>query len=560
MNNKREYLIPAILCAAFVLLYSLNARLVTGGDTLAHLYVAASVWNTGDFDFREYEQQLLDHGGGELPYFVVQEEDGRIRTLFSFFPGLLLLPFGPFLEALDAESITGWAWAGKAANSLFTFGSGAILWLLLRRRIPQSLSWFIVAGFWFGTPLWAQSMNYLQHQPAILFQFLALLLLFGQEESETPGPRWHFALAGFFAGLAVLSRYQCLLSIGLLTLLVIWFQRKSPYRIVAFASGGAVPAAGLLTYNAAVAGSVTDIGYVYFPWLNFEMPLQVTLPGLFLNPSRGVLIHSLWLLTGVGGLFLAINNALKREPVAPILAFAAITPWPLIFLYAAFTGWFGGWSWGYRYLMDILPQMTILAAFGAVPLWNSHQLWRGVYAFSVAAAIGVQSVGALMWNNDWHRHHDLGILPHQDWLWQTRFSQPLWYLRRGRVYLGERAISLRTNPFESRGFYEREIWDGKEVAWTGPQGASFYTAVREHPLRFRLMASPGAENTPLDVSILVNGERAVETSLADRNWHTVELSEIPFQHAAVITIQTERTWQEPDGKKRDLGVAVEFPP
>ena len=90
--------------------------MVTLGDTSAHLYVAWSLWTTGDFDLRGFEADLRD-GDGQLAYFVVEDE-GRIRTIFSFFPGVMLAPAGALPHLARAMHLTRWAYAGKGLNVL----------------------------------------------------------------------------------------------------------------------------------------------------------------------------------------------------------------------------------------------------------------------------------------------------------------------------------------------------------------------------------------------------------------------------------------------------------
>ena len=68
---------------------------------------------------------------------------------------------------------------------------------------------------------------------------------------------------------------------------------------------------------------------------------------------------------------------------------------------------------------------------------------------AVSLAIMVQAVGALGFDHQWHGLHDLGVGPSQRWLWQVRNSQILFTLKRGRVYLGARPVSLWKNPYRS---------------------------------------------------------------------------------------------------------------
>lgn len=554
----RPVVLPIAALLLFIFCYSLNSRLVTGGDTLAHLYVAGSVWGSGDFDLSEFEGELRGPDGA-LPYYVV-EDGGRLRTIFSFFPGTLLAPAGLILDFLGEPTVTAWAWAGKVLNVLLTGGAGVFLWLLLRRRMSPGFALVMTLAFWLATPLWALSMSYLQHQPGLFFQMAALWLLLGQEERGISGARWRLAGAGLCMGLAVLARYQVALVAVPLALVLAWLLRGRWRDWLCFAGGACVPAILLLLYNRVMVGNLFDAGYVVYPWATLGAPFPVTAAGLILNPSKGLLIHSPWLAFTAVGLWMAIWSSWKGRGLSPLLLVGALTPWPLIILYANYTGWFGGWSWGYRFLLDVLPQLTLLAAFGAWEAWRRTRAWQAVVFLVILAGMVVQAVGALSWDNEWHRHHDLGTMPHQDWLWQGRNSQPLWYARRGRLYLGEQPVMLRRDPFAARGLYEAEEWDGKPVAWTGRKEASLYLTADVHPLTLRLFPSPAAgEDEPLRVTVLVNGREEVSLAMTGPAWHALPLPSIPFQHAATITIRADRLWREPGETGRSLGVAVELP-
>jgi len=540
----------------FLAAYALNGRAVLSGDALAHLYLAASVWHHGSLDLRPYEAMLCVDG--KLPYYAV-EDRGRIRSIFSFLPGVLLAPvlaLGEAVAPAAADRFAVWGMAGKVAASAFTFLAGSLLWLLLRGRVERGVALACVVAFWFASPLWAYSTSYQQHQPAIAFKLLGLWLLFGGSDDPRLNPARIFA-GGLALGLAVLSRYQLAATLPgvAIVLLVLWW--RTPARLVAFAAGGGLTAATLLLHNRIMTGSALDTGYVVYPWAVFGAPFGTTLVALMANPSHGLFLHSPWLLFMVPGLMRLVRECRRPAQVAPLWWVVGLAPWPLVAMYANYTGWFGGWSWGYRFLLDLLPEFALLAALGMHQLW-ARRAWRWIACALVAIGIAIQAIGALAWDMEWHAKHDRGTMPHQDWLWQVRHSQVPWYLARGRFHVFRNPVQLWSDPYASTGLYETEDWGGRRVVWTHATGASFLYVSPSNPPTLQLFPSPAAmADRPLAVGIFINGHRAPTAHLPPGQWTTIELPGVRFQHSTIITLHPSIGWEEPGGA-RTLGVAVEL--
>ncbi len=557
--STSDFKVSLLLLIPFIIFYNTGFRTIAGGDSLAHLYVASSLWNTGDFELSEFLTET-ERETNQLPYFL-KDVNGQIRTIFAFFPGVLLAPLGVFSFLSEESGVSYWASAGRILNLLLIYFSGVIFWILLKERIGKRLTLLSLIAFWLATPVWPLSMSYLQHLPSIFFQLLSLLLLLGRTDFniQSRKPIKIYA-SGLAQGLAVLCRYQVALSALPFFLLILYLLRSSPRRIVLFAVGALVPAIILLSYNYKIHGSPFDTGYIVYPWATFDAPFFSTLYGLLLNPSKGLLIHSPWMIFILPGIVKCLRDLKIRQGNQLLLTYSLVTSVPLLVLYSFYTGWFGGWSWGYRFLLDILPQMIFLSIFGCVFLNEKRILWSWLFSGLLIVSATIQSIGFLSWDNQWHRIHDLGTKPYQNWLWQTRHSQVLWHLKRGTIYIGSGSYQLRKSPFELRGFHGVEQWGDESVAWTNPRGASFYAVADQVPAELKVLPSQAADHdSPLDITILVNGEIRKTITVEDQSWVTIPLQDIPFQHGYLITIQTSETWQEPDGLKRKLGVAVILP-
>ncbi|MBX3728574.1 MAG: hypothetical protein KF858_05265 [Candidatus Sumerlaeia bacterium] len=573
---------PLVLAVPFVLLYGLNGRTLLTGDSQAHLYLAASLAWSGDARLDEFTSALFEAGGGTLPYFAFDAGDG-IRSIFNFFPALLLVPFywvGGFLGGSGfRESLAAWGLVGKLAASLWIFAAGFPLWELLRRRVGAGMALTAVAAFWFATPLWGGSVDYLQHQPLMFFKLMALWAVFGRGDgrvggggpvahasafaklrrtgrvAEVPdaeglGPR--FFLAGVMLALSVLCRYQTALGAAVLAVLVLVRHRREP-RAGLLVAGGLLPVPLALLYHNAVFGSPFQVGPMV--WLQFDQPLAATLFALLFNPGKGLLVHSPWLMLGVVAWRLIGTGDGARRWMGMALAASAL---PTVLLYGKLNGWYGGWCWGYRYLLDALPELIVLAALGLAALWQRGCVGRAVTGAALAAGLAVQTLGALAYDGSWHRRFDLGGEPGQAWLWQWRNGELAYHVRRGLVYVGSRPVALRDSPYETRGLYAAEDWGDRRVSWTGAR-AQLVAVARRWPMELHLFPNPSdAAQGIVRVRVRVDGGPVQEVHLPQGAWTTLPLGTLAWQHGARVEMEVEPVFVEPGGLERSLGVAVDL--
>lgn len=535
----------------FVILYSINARTTLIGDSLAHLYQAASLVYSGDYTLDEYKNTFIALNDGKLPYFIV-ESGGHLRSLYNYLPALILVPFFAVGRLILGEefryAVMMWGMIGKLAASLLILGAGIFLWKLLYRRVCKPISVLTLTAFWFGSPLWVLSIDYLQHNPLVFFKLAALYMLFRSEDSEKP----YFFFGGLFLAFTFLSRYQNLLSVLMISGWVFWNNRRNKEIFKFFLGGFVMVPLTLLYHKAAFGGPFTQ---ALFPYIAFNAPFLTTLILLFLNPSKGFFIHSPWGIFSIIPFITLIRKAKQQRP--PNLAIACmLSVLPTLILYGKLNCWFGGWCWGYRYLIDILPEMVILFAFGTAYLWRFAAVRWGASAL-VTVSIMIQLLGVLTYDHEWHRIYDLGFGVHREWINQIRNNQIIFSARSGKIYIGSKPVQIFKNPYSPSGFYKAENWEGESVSWTAKKSHFLFVAKSESPT-LDIFPSPAAtENKPLNISIMVQGGYTKKASLPPNVWTRVALPGIPFQHSAIIDIETEETYLESSASiHRELGVAL----
>jgi hypothetical protein len=147
--------------------------------------------------------------------------------------------------------------------------------------------------------------------------------------------------------------------------------------------------------------------------------------GLLFSPSRGLVIYSPIVLVALLSLRRAWNEGARG-----LLLWCWIAAIAQFALYSGYSVWWGGYTYGPRYLIDLLPLLVPLAAAGAVTLVRTPvgKVAGGVaLAWSVLlAATGAWCYPAEAWNTD-----PVSVDTHHERLWEWNDPQFLRAWRRG---------------------------------------------------------------------------------------------------------------------------------
>lgn len=536
------------LALVFVLFHVATLRVGLNGDSQSHLYLAASLAYSADFNLRDFEPMLV--GGGHLPYFVVETEDGSLRSIFNFFPAVLLAPFflvARFVVSGFEGNLLLWAYIASAVARLLLLGAGFALWFLVRPRYGTFPALMAVAALWFASSLGPSALDFMQHHPLVFFKLLALLLIFGPD-GLLPN-RWRAFAGGLVLACAVLSRYQALPSLAVLSLFVCYWNRHNRANLACFIAGGLSLLPAFFLYHYAAFGHPLRLGPT--PYLGFNRPILSNLSALLLNPSKGLIVHSPWILFALAAPWFMLrrtaNGSIDRLAVA---CFVSI--FPTLMLHAKMDGWFGGWTWGPRYMSEIIPELTVLFALSLSRL-GQQALPRLIACGLLFIGVVIATIGQLGTDNEWHARHDLGVGPHQDWLWQVRHNQIAYDFRKGDIHLvGGRRVSLWQSLYESHGLHHPETWGPISARWTG-EHARFYFVPTSRPPTLRLLPNPSGREVV--VTLRANGETQRRV-LEPNTWTDIDFPGARFQRGVLIDLSVDPAYRETDEDGRILGVAI----
>jgi len=302
-------------------------------------------------------------------------------------PGLPLLAV-PFFIAGDRLAALNEAHRTQVAATAVLLlpalaGAGAVtaLYALARRLFGAGRGLTVALAAALATPLWPYS-RMLFAESVLACALTASVALIVRASSS----RRALVAAGAVFGVGVLTRA----ALAIYALPLAWLLasasadrglRAVAWRWVAFALGALPFALGLLAHNALRFGDPLRFGYA---GEGFTAPLLEGVAGLLLSPGKSALIYAppLALAALLGRRFWRSERALA--------GFLALAWGVALIFYGAWWAWHGGWSWGPRFLVPLLPLSCL--PLGVLPMRRG---WRAALAVALALGAAVTALGVL---------------------------------------------------------------------------------------------------------------------------------------------------------------------
>lgn len=274
-------------------------------------------------------------------------------------------------------------------NTVVTGAAAGVMALVLRElghsravRAALPLAWaFSTLAF-----------NYARYEYNKALAGLLLILAFYAWLRFNRMPRWRNALGlGCAMGMLAALRLEMAAVLPAFALGMVWMRRRTE-NFIRLAVIAAVPAAAgilfVIVYNAMYWGAGLGGGYEG----SFSLNPGEALAGFLFSPGKSVFLFNPILLL----LPLALRPFIQTQPrerAVPLLLGLGL----LVSVYAFWGNWWGGWGYGPRHLVPLLPLACVpLAALldgGGRPVWTAF----GALAL---AGFAVQLVGAAIDFND----------------------------------------------------------------------------------------------------------------------------------------------------------------
>ncbi|MCB1315950.1 MAG: hypothetical protein KDK27_08355, partial [Leptospiraceae bacterium] len=327
-----------------------------------------------------------------------------------------------------------------------------LFYLIVQRRLPALWSLLLSLVYALATFHYTVSSQGLwQHGPAEFFILVAIL--FGDISIQ----RKKASLA-FWCSLALacvfFTRPQNFFITGVLGLYYFWQLRKIARGRLWFLAGPIVPGLLYLLVNLSVYHHPLG-GYAHMIHLYYEGPAEAFsgdfwdgLGGLLVSPGRGLFLYSPVLLLSMVGIWRG-----RYEPAVWIYTFIIAFQ---IILYSNYLLWWGGLTYGPRFLMETIPFFMLLLAFAFEPAGSDKKTDRN------NAQTTVDSEGSAAVTNP-----------------ETRFYVSLWF-RQALLWSGllsflfqfagivNTAAFKRWNEFPHIDTFPDRVWDWSYPAFMAP--------------------------------------------------------------------------------------------
>jgi len=411
----------AVFAIPFVI-YLAGFHYAGSGDTQPAELLPVTLLNEGDFDFREFVD-----AGKPLPYWF-RLQSGRVISTYPILPGLVNVPVFAAARVLGVDVYAQRERLSMITASLVGALSVLFLFLALERLAARRSAAVLMAGAYaFGTCIWSvASRGMFQHGPSLLFQAIAIWLL-------TRGDSRSAAWSGLFLALAVVNRpMNALVAIPLAA--VVFLRHRE--RFAGFCALGAIPLALRSIYAALFWGSPLSMAQADpFPAVsNFGGNAAVGLAGLLVSPSRGLFVYSPIFLFAA----LAIAPAIRRRREQPIFLALLAGAAALLLVTSKWTIWWGGHSFGYRLLIEMVPALTVLLLLAWETTLGKRPWGRAAFLACLAFSVFLQGFGAVSQPTGFNQKLD----GNRAELWSVRDSDPVLALDRAGSGL-RRLVSAR---------------------------------------------------------------------------------------------------------------------
>jgi hypothetical protein len=383
----------------FVLLlaaYNANGREIASYDSQPAKLAARELLQRGTL--------TLNYVVGTTPQLLerapfVAAADGNYRSAYSPAPSLLAAALAfPFYSSgiVDLRAPLAATLIAKAAASILCAAAVMLLFLAATHWTTAARATWIALALGLGTGYWTTiSQTLWQHESAALGLALAVWA-FARRAELTAGTALLFTIG---LGLAGVSRAQ--LSVAIAVLLLGGFATSRPrIAMLAAAITGAFATALIATtvrWFGHALGAVPLLESLH-PSIHATegsfRPSISGLAGLLVSPNRGLLIFSPIVVVALAG----IPAALGRGRRSPVFWCAAAALCQYLF-YGSYTVWWGGHTYGPRYVLDVLPLLVPVAA-PFVATIAMTPVKRGVAAAALAWSVVVAATGAFNYPNE----------------------------------------------------------------------------------------------------------------------------------------------------------------
>ena len=306
--------------------------------------------------------------------------DGVLYSKKGLLPSLMMVPL-----VWLADSIPSWSARATVMlfNPLITTLTSALLYdLVTRLNFRQRTAVVTALAYAFATLALAYTGT-LFREPLI-----ALLLLWTTSSAyqyRANRSQWAALRVGVAVGLLV-NANPVFLGYGVVAAFFLYHRRPGRAAIY-FATPIVIGILMVAVYNGLRFGNIASTGFALSSGEGFRVPLWVGVSGLLVSPFRGIIWYSPLVLLAVPGLWRLYRQ--DRNLALYICAQTTVT----ILTFATWWSWYGGITWGPRYLLPTLPLLMLAIASVIDELPQRGVVRRLVFGGLFMLSVGINFLG-----------------------------------------------------------------------------------------------------------------------------------------------------------------------
>ena len=410
---------PTVFLVTFAI-YNANGREIGSYDTQPTKFAAITLARHGTLRLDSVVMATPVYG--ERSGFS-RDREGHYRSAYPVLPAILAGTVATALAAAHVVDLREPATAGLVAKltaSMLTSLAVVLSFLVARRRLAQMPAVALTFALGLGTNYWAVISQTLWQTETAVAALTGAMFFLSVPAIELNGRR--LGMAALLLGMAGAARPQLAPAVAVLALsiLVRRGRRADVLALVPLAAFTATAIALNVTWFGHPLGTAPRLEALHINVHGVSGSLGnplIGLAGLLVSPSRGLLVFS-----PIVAIALAAWPAILRGSWRDDLRWCCTAALVELACYASYSVWWGGHTYGPRYVIDIIPLLVPLAAVG-LP-WCLGAPWRKTVALAALVwSILVAGTGAVVYPNDQWNTSPAEVDVNHERLWDWRDPQ-----------------------------------------------------------------------------------------------------------------------------------------
>ncbi len=414
---------PLLVFILLFVVYNANFRCVRFGDTVSARVLPFSLLLEHTFYLDHWFDTYTRSEAADNGTYYLRESHGHRMSAYPVIMPLVMTPLyivpawlvarqHPPLARDDVVMIAVLDTMESLCASLIAALSGMFLYLAFQKLCSPGTSLLLALIYGLASSTWSISSQGLWRHGFTELSFALLLWGLLQDKGSNRRALW-CGIALALAGANSLSNVVVVLA------LVPYFARQSRREFVRFFIPLALLGSATLGYNYHFFGRLMG-GYPSFivhsggeTHLYKGTPAWIGLLGLLVSPGRGLFFFMPWTVLAIWGMARAWKQNIYGWERYVIVGMVAV-----LIEHSSMGRWWGGWSFGPRYLTVLLPFLV----FFMIPVWpriQARTLLRGALIVCVSVSLWIQFVGAFYYpNGQWDELPvNVDQNPHRLWEW-----------------------------------------------------------------------------------------------------------------------------------------------